>query len=123
MDIHEFEVGLARAILQASPGRIDALQMLGQALTACGRHGEALEVDQRVVVLAPADPTAHYNLACSRSNLGDVDRALQSLEKAFDLGYCDYKHLLRDKDLENVRRDPRFRRMLDKRWGRRQSRK
>lgn len=123
MDIHEFEVGLARAILQGSPDRVDALQMLGQALTACGRHREALEVDQRVVNLAPKDPTAHYNLACSRSNLGDVDRALQALEKAFDLGYRDYKHLLRDKDLENVRRDPRFRRMLDKRWGRRQSRK
>lgn len=123
MDIHEFEVGLARAVLQAAPDRVDALQMLGQALTGCGRHEEALQVDQRVVALTPKDPTAHYNLACSRSNLGDVDRALLSLEKAFDLGYRDYKHLLRDKDLENVRRDPRFRKMLDKRWGRRQPRK
>ncbi len=97
--------------------------MLASALSKAGRYSEALEVDGRILRLSPEDPAAHYNSACSYSNLKDLDRAFSSLEKAFECGYRDYKHLLRDRDMENLRRDPRFQKLLSKRWGKRQSTK
>ncbi len=116
----EFEISLARAAVEADAKNVRAYQLLGQALTRGGRHEDAFEADLRVTELAPKDPVAHYNLACSYSNLENLDGAFESLQKAFDLGYNDYRHLLRDPDLENVRRDRRFKRLLDQKWGKRQ---
>lgn|SRR5579863_3947652 len=116
----EFEVGLSRAILDANPRHPRALEMLGQALTRAGRHDEALEADLRLADVRPKDPVAFYNLACSYSNLENLDAAFDALRRAFDLGYRDYRHMLRDPDLENVRRDRRFKTLLDKKWGKRQ---
>ena len=116
----EFEIGLARAAVEADGNNVKAFQLLGQALTRVGRHQEALEADLRVTRLVPRDPLAYYNLACSYSNLENLDGAFESLHRAFELGYNDYRHLLRDPDLENLRRDRRFKRLLDKKWGKRQ---
>lgn len=116
----EFEISLASAAVGADPKNVKAYQLLGQALTRVGRHPEALEADLRVTQLAPRDPVAFYNLACSYSNLENLDGAFDSLHRAFELGYNDYRHLLRDPDLENVRRDRRFKRLLDRKWGKRQ---
>jgi len=115
-----FEVGLSRAVLESNPQDVRALEMLGQALTRAGRHDEALEADLRLAGLRPKDPVAFYNLACSYSHLENLDAAFDALHRAFDLGYRDYRHLLKDPDLENVRRDRRFKRLLDKKWGKRQ---
>lgn len=116
----EFEIGLARAAIDSNPKNAKALEMLGQALTRARRHPEALEADLRLASLHPRDPIAYYNLACSYSNLENLDAAFDALRRAFDLGYRDYRHLLRDPDLENVRRDRRFKSLLDKKWGKRQ---
>jgi tetratricopeptide (TPR) repeat protein len=115
-----FEVGLSRAVLDSNPRHPRALEMLGQALTRAGRHDEALEADLKLANLRPKDPIAFYNLACSYSNLENLDAAFDALRRAFDLGYRDYRHMLRDPDLENVRRDRRFKSLLDKKWGKRQ---
>lgn len=115
-----FEIALARGVSAVDPKNVRALHMLGQALTRQRRHEEALEVDLRLSTLCPKDPVVQYNLACSYSHISDLDGAFNALHRAFDLGYNDYKHLLRDPDLENVRRDSRFKRLLDRRWGKRQ---
>ena len=115
-----FQVGLSRAVLESNPRDPRALEMLGQALTQSGRHDEALEIDLRLSSLRPKDPITFYNLACSYSHLENLDAAFDALHRAFDLGYRDYRHLLRDPDLENVRRDRRFKSLLDKKWGKRQ---
>jgi tetratricopeptide (TPR) repeat protein len=123
MKFYDFEINLARAVLQARPNDIPALEILGNALRRKGDLVQALEIDRKVASLRPKDPQSYYNLARTFSNLKQMDRAFESLEKAFELGYRDYKHLLRDRDLENVRRDPRFQRFMNKRWGRRQPQK
>ncbi len=115
-----FEIGLSRAILEGDPRNTDALMMLGHALTRSGRHRDALGVDLRLIGLRPSDPVVFYNLACSYSQVEDLDGAFGALHRAFELGYRDYQHMLRDPDLENVRRDRRFKALLQKKWGKRQ---
>ena len=116
----QFEIGLTMAALEANSSNVRALQMLGQALSRMGRHEDALEIDLRLAGLRPRDPFVHYNLACSYSNVSDLDGAFDALGRAFDLGYRDYPHLLKDPDLEKVRMDDRFKQLLDRKWGKRQ---
>jgi tetratricopeptide (TPR) repeat protein len=108
----EFEIQLAQAVLETRPDHLDALHMLGGSLTRLGRHEEALSVDRRLTHLRPFDPVVHYNLACSLSNLDRIDEAFQALGRAIDLGYRDFRFLQKDPDLENVRRDPRYKTFL-----------
>ncbi len=115
-----FEIDLAKAVLEADPRNVAALHMLGQALTRAGRHQEALEADLKLAVLRPDDPVVFYNLACSYAQLGNLDAAFEAINRAFDLGYKDYPHLLRDPDLKNLREDHRFKKLLDRKWGKRQ---
>lgn len=117
---NDFEIGLSRAVLAVNRRHVGALLALGTALTAAGRHREALEADLKTVAVLKDDATAWYNLACSFSNLSRIDEALETLRKAVDLGYRDFPYLLKDPDLENVRRDPRFREILNRKWGKRQ---
>ncbi len=115
-----FEIGAAKALLALDAKNVAALEMLGTAFTRSGRHDEALDVDLKITELSPKCAHAFYNLACSYSNLGHVDEGLGALQQALKLGYRDFNYMMTDEDLENVRRDPRFRRMLDRRWGKRQ---
>jgi len=108
--LREFlEVEIAR-----HPSNVDALAELGQVYTQCGLWNRGLEVDQQLVQLVPESPTVHYNLACSQSLLGLVDAAFGSLERATDLGYCDYEFMERDEDLASLRDDQRFRSLLER---------
>ncbi len=109
-----FEEGLSVAHLKHHPGNLESLHVLGHALTRQGMHAQALICDEALVRQVPRDPVARYNLACSFSNLNRIEESLAALAAAFRLGYRGLRHLLRDPDLANVRRDPRFRELLTK---------
>ncbi len=115
-----FEIRVAKSLLNKDAGNIEALTLLGAALTRAGRHEEALEIDLRTTTLLRNEPTAFYNLACSYSMLDRIDESIAALTKALDLGYRDFNHMLKDADLKNARRDPRFRDLLRRKWGKRQ---
>lgn len=57
----------------------------------------------------------YYNLACLYALKGDVEGGFKALEKAFAAGYDNYKWANTDGDLTNLRKDPRFKEMVD-RW-------
>lgn len=49
-----------------------------------------------------------YNLACTKSMLGDKEGAIEAFGKAVENGWWNYSHALKDKDLDNIRDDKRF---------------
>lgn len=112
-----FKIQLLKSIKEVTPEQWKVLFSLGNCLTKAGRHEEALEVDETLVQLREEDPICHYNLACSYSNVGKVEAALNALDTAFELGYWDLEHLQSDQDLENVRSDPRFYKLLMQHFG------
>jgi hypothetical protein len=57
---------------------------------------------------------AYYNRACLHSLKGNVDGGLKDLEAAFAAGYDDYKWANTDGDLANLRKDPRWKPMIEK---------
>ena len=108
----DFELDFFEAVLNRNPDFIDALRVHGNNLTLKGAYVEGLQIDRRIVDLRPHDALAHYNLACSYSLLRKVDLSLRALRRAVELGYRDFRYMREDRDLDAVRKDPRFRQLL-----------
>lgn len=62
----------------------------------------------------PKNPNVHYNFTCWYSLQNQLDRALDSLDKALQYGFTEYDALRNDPDLNNVRKHPEFRKILEK---------
>jgi len=110
----DFEIAFYEHILERLPDSIDVLMALGNDYTRGGFHEKGLAVDQRLCQLRQGDPIIHYNLACSCSLLGQMDKALDALEHAIAFGYQDLDYMQRDPDLEKVRCDPRYLALLER---------
>lgn len=108
----DFELEFFAAVLARLPDYADALSVQASNLSAKGLLREGLKVDQRLVQLRPADPTAHYNLACRYALLRQPDLALTTLRRAVELGYRDFRFMTQDRDLDSVRKDPRFKQLI-----------
>lgn len=108
----DFELEFFEGLLGRVPDFAEVLRAQASNLTTKGRFKDGLRVDQRLVAVRPADPTAHYNLACRYAVLKQRDLALQTLRKAMELGYRDFRFMVQDTDLDSLQKDPRFRQML-----------
>jgi tetratricopeptide (TPR) repeat protein len=108
----DFEIDFFGSILMRRPDYLDVLRGMGNNLTLKGRYADGLIIDKRLVQLRPRDPLSHYNLACSYALLKRPEHALRTLRKALELGYRDFRYLREDHDLDSVRHDPRFRKLL-----------
>ena len=113
----EFLAGFYGRRVDRHPHDVEALVELGNLLTQLGRLEEGLVVDERLVALAPEDPTVRYNLACSLALLGKTELALSALERAHELGYDDPTHMLADADLASLRSEARFQRLVERLGG------
>ena len=109
-----FEAGFFEEALRFSPGDLEVLIALGSAYSRLGNVQKSLEVDLLLVKARPDEPVFHYNLACSYSLTGQLDCAFDSLVNAIRLGYADVEHLTMDRDLDNLKRDGRFREIIAK---------
>jgi tetratricopeptide (TPR) repeat protein len=108
----DFELEFFGSLVEELPGFIDVLRAHGNNLTLKGRYEEGMSVDKRLIQLRPADYLAHYNLACSFALLKQHEQAIKTLRKAVELGYRDFRYMKQDRDLESIRRDPRFKQLL-----------
>jgi len=108
----DFELEFYERLLAKVPDFSEALRAQASNLTVKGLIKEGLKVDQRLVQLRPKDPTVHYNLACRYAQLRQADLALRTLRTAVELGYRDFRYMVQDRDLDSIRKDPRFRALL-----------
>jgi tetratricopeptide (TPR) repeat protein len=108
----DFEIDFFESLLSRVPDYAEVLRAQACNLTAKGRVKDGLRVDQLLVTIRPHDPTAHYNLACRYAILKQRDLALQTLRRAMELGYRDFRFISQDADLETIQKDPRFRELM-----------
>lgn len=110
----DFEIKFYEQILKNRPDFIQVLIALGEAYTKKGSYREGLKVDKKLAKLKPHDPAVFYNLACSYSLLTMNKLAFDTLNKAIELGYNDFSHLLKDADLENLRNDKLYAELINR---------
>lgn len=108
----QFEIAFFEAIHRRCPDYVDVVGLLGGLYTKVGRIADGLKMDRKLVRLEPDNATAHYNLACSLALSKKRPDALKSLRKAVSLGYDDLDWMRQDPDLETLKSDPEFRKLL-----------
>ena len=114
LDDIRWEMEFYEDVLKRNPNYIEVLTQLGGLYTDTKMYEKGLWVDQRLALLKKDDPIIQYNLACSYSLLNQTEKALEALEKAIALGYCDLDLMSRDTDLDNIRSDPRYIRAVER---------
>jgi tetratricopeptide (TPR) repeat protein len=107
----DIEISFLEGVVKRDPEFLEALQVLGDDYTQRGRFMEGLKIDEQLAQLRPNDSMVHYNLACSYSLTDRIDLAAEAIDRALSLGYRDFKWLIADPDLENLRQDPLFRKI------------
>jgi adenylate cyclase len=66
------------------------------------------------MAIDPDDPVAQYNAACSYSRLGDIDAALDLLERCLpNLGHEKVNWSKYDSELDPVRSHPRYQKIIE----------
>lgn len=105
------EFQLARTLSEDST---EALAAIGQAHAASGRRDEAFDVMEELVEAARKKYVSPYTMAIVRAQLGEKDKALTLLEKAFEHHAEWIIYLTLDPKLDNLRDEPRFRELVRK---------
>ena len=108
----EFEIEFFEAIHARCPAYTEVVGLLGGLYTEVGRVADGLKMDRKLVRLDPKNATAHYNLACSLALCKKRPDALRSLRKAISLGYDDLDWMQQDPDLEGLKGDPEFQKLI-----------
>ena len=108
----DFELDFFGRILGRHPEFFEGLRVHASNLAQKKRYNESLLMERRIIRLRPSDSLAHYNLACSYALLEQPELALGALRAALELGYRDFRYIHQDRDLELIRKDPRFRKLI-----------
>src|SRR4051812_48522000 len=85
----DLKIEFMEGVVRRDPEYVEALQLLGDHYTQRGKFEQSLKVDEQLSRLEPRNPLVFYNLACSYSLTGLVDRAVTALDQALVLGYRD----------------------------------
>ena len=101
-------------MIKIDPDHENAHFSLGLAYDKLSKNEEAIESYKHVIRIDPDDEDAHYNLACRYSLLGNINKALKSLGKAIDLGFDDIKHIENDSDLNGLRDEADYKKLINK---------
>ena len=98
--------------LEKDSTRVDARVELAYAEIAQDESAEALANLRKAAASGETDAVADYNLACLLARKGEVDESLRFLSDAVRKGYSNRKLLETDPDLDPLRKDPRFSRII-----------
>jgi TolB-like protein/Tfp pilus assembly protein PilF len=105
-------VQIAEEHLTLHPDDARALYMGANGLAGLGQRDEALAWARRAIAIDPDEPMVLYNIGCIYSRAGLPDEALDCLERAVANGLAQREWLAQDTDLDPLRADPRFERLM-----------
>lgn len=105
-----------RRAQKLQPDAMQVLALLGDLALLRGRYPEARSYFSQIEQQWVGDPLVALNLARTEAGAGEVDKALEWLEKAMQRGLPDYRLLQEYEELAPIRKDIRFAVLL-KRYG------
>ena len=117
---HEEAELASRQLLELLPNYLlqnpdDSRARMYYAITLAekGFKDDAIREGAKALELSPGDPMMLYNCACLYSQLGEVERAIDTLREAIAGGYENFGWMKYDPDLDALRSDPKFIALID----------
>ncbi len=107
-------VALVADRIELHPDDARALYMGANGLVALGERDKGLDWARRARLLEPNEPMLLYNLGCIYSLAGELEEALDCLEKAQSLGLTQKGWFEHDSNLDALRSHPRFKALMAK---------
>jgi TolB-like protein/Flp pilus assembly protein TadD len=107
-------VGLVERRIDLHPDDARALYMGANGLVALGLKDKGLDWARRAREIDPDDPMLLYNLGCIHSLAGNLEEAIDCLERAAAGGLLQKGWYEHDGDLDPLRGQPRFKALLEK---------
>jgi len=107
-------VALVAKHVDLHPDDARALYMGANGLVALGEKEKGLEWARRARRIDPDDPMLLYNLGCIHALAGDVEEAIDCLERAAAGGLLQKGWYEHDGDLDPLRGHPRFKALLER---------
>ena len=102
-----------RAVLASRPNDPQATFNLGQALIQLKAYGEAGSLLMKAAAAQPQLAGGiYYDAACAFALAGQRQAALDALGKAVANGYKQKQHIEEDPDLESLRQEPGFKKLV-----------
>jgi adenylate cyclase len=98
--------------LEMNPHDTRALYSCAQNLCCVGEYEKGYELAERALGQDQDEPVVLYNVACFYTQAGDLEKALDLLERAVENGWGDKAWLETDSDLDSLRELPRFQAIL-----------
>ena len=100
-------------IVKANPVEVRYWNQLGNAYYSGKNYANAIKAYEKVLEIGGTPSSyAAYNIACNYALLGEKEQALKWLEKALDSGFPDLMHVQSDTDLQGLRSDARFQKLV-----------
>lgn len=107
-------VDLVAEHIELHPDDARALYMGANGLVALGEREKGLEWARRAQQIEPDEPMLLYNLGCIYSLAGELEEAIDCLERAVARGLTQKGWFEHDSNLDPLREHPRFRALMDK---------
>ena len=112
LERYDQAVAPLRAAVGLRPGAVAPRVALGWCLKRTSRLEQAIGVLEEVVDTDDVEAIVPFNLACYWCVAGDHAKALALLEKALQLDPNYARHAVRDADLDGLRGEPAFQRLV-----------
>ncbi|UCG53271.1 MAG: protein kinase [Candidatus Latescibacterota bacterium] len=98
--------------VELNPDDSRAIFLGATALVDLGERDEALRWVKRAQAIDPDDPYLLYGVACFYSRIDEVEKAFSYLEQAFKAGFAYKEWIEHDIDLDPIRDDARFAKLM-----------
>lgn len=78
------------------------------------RRAEAVDCFMTAIKLDHDNYWAYYSVACLHALSGDKEMAVNYLKQSFEKGFSDKKHIDSDSDMDSLRKDVEFKKLMTK---------
>ena len=110
--LRELMIKALRQQLELVPEDVRARILLATQLAYFKEDAESVRHLQTAIALRPGDSSTLYNAACTYGVLGRKTDALETFKKAREAGYSNLNWAAKDSDLDCLRDDPEFQKLV-----------